>query len=140
MNSTLEPRQKKYSQLRSELNAARGMLSLVAGLREFFREPVTPEKASEEIRRAVETREQRFLYLVRTQVYDLWEGSPYLKLFRMAGCDFADLQTHSRRHELAEEGVYLTQDEFKGGRKWFEERDRLRSQGRIYSCRTPAGD
>ena len=46
------------------------MLSLVAGLREFFREPVTPEKASEEIRRALETREQRFLDLVRTQVYD----------------------------------------------------------------------
>ena len=96
------------------------MLSLVAGLREFFLDPVTPEKASEEIRRAVETREQRFLDLVRTQVYDR-EGSPYLKLFRMAGCDFADLQTHIRRHglektleKLAKEGVYLTQDEFKG--------------------------
>jgi len=96
------------------------MLSLVAGLRGYFRDPVTPEKASEEIRRAVETREQRFLELVRTQVYDR-ETSPYLKLFRMAGCDFADLQSHICRHgleetleKLAEEGVYLTQDEFKG--------------------------
>jgi hypothetical protein len=46
------------------------MLSLVAGLREFFREPVTLDKANEEIKRALETREQRFLDLVRTQVYD----------------------------------------------------------------------
>jgi hypothetical protein len=111
---------KSYSQFGSDLRAARGMLSLVAGLREFFREPVTPEKAKEEIRRAVEFREQTFLDLVRTQVYDR-EGSPYLKLLRMAGCDFADLQTHICRHglektleKLAKEGVYLTQDEFKG--------------------------
>jgi hypothetical protein len=111
---------KSHSQWTSDLRAGRGMLSLVAGLREFFRDPVTPEKAGEEIRRAVETRGQRFLDLVRTQVYDR-EGSPYLKLFRMAGCDFADLQAQMRRHglektleKLTEEGVYLTQDEFKG--------------------------
>lgn len=111
---------KNYSQLGSDLKAARGMLSLVCGLREFFREPVTLEKAKEEIQRALETREQRFLDLVRTQVYDR-EASPYLKLFRMAGCDFADLQTYICRHglektleKLAQEGVYLTQDEFKG--------------------------
>lgn len=120
MNPAFNALKKSCSQFGSDLRAARGMLSLVAGLREFFRDPVTPEKASEEIRRAVETREQRFLDLVRTQVYDR-EGSPYLKLFRMAGCDFADLQTHIRRHglektleKLAKEGVYLTQDEFKG--------------------------
>jgi len=120
MNPSFDILKKNYSQLRSDLRSAQGMLSLVAGLREFFRDPVTPEKASEEIRRAIETREQRFLDLVRTQVYDR-EGSPYLKLFRMAGCDFADLQTLMRRHglektleKLAEAGVYLTQDEFKG--------------------------
>jgi len=39
---------KSYSQLRS----AQGMLSLVAGLREFFREPVTLEKANEEMKSA----------------------------------------------------------------------------------------
>jgi len=39
----------------------------------------------------------------------------------MAGCDFPELQSYVRRHrlkktleKLAEEGVYLTQDEFKG--------------------------
>jgi hypothetical protein len=56
--------------LGSDLVAAKGMLSLVAGLRKFFREPVTLQKANEEIKRALETREQRFLDLVRTQIYD----------------------------------------------------------------------
>jgi hypothetical protein len=111
---------KHYSQLRSELNSVRGMLSLVAGLREFFREPVTLEKTKEEIRRALDNREQRFLDLVQAQVYGR-AGSPYLKLLRMAGCDFADLEALIRKHglenslqRLAEEGVYLTSDEFRG--------------------------
>jgi hypothetical protein len=120
MNPSFDVLRKSYSQLGSDLKAARGMLSLVAGLREFFREPVTLEKAKEEIRRALETREQRFLDLVKSHVYDR-EASPYLKLLRLVGCDFGDLQTHVRRHglektleKLAAEGVYLTQDEFKG--------------------------
>ena len=120
MNSVFTGLKKRYSQLRSDLGAGRGMLSLVAGLREFFREPVTLEKAKEEIRRALETREQRFLDLLRTQVYGR-EGSPYLKLLQMAGCDFADLQTHVGQHglentleKLAREGVYLSSDEFRG--------------------------
>lgn len=120
MNSVFTGLKKRYSQLRSDLGAGRGMLSLVAGLPAFFREPVTLEKANEEMKRALETREQRFLDLVRTQVYD-HQSSPYFKLLRMAGCDFPELQSHVRRHglektleKLAEAGVYLTQDEFKG--------------------------
>jgi len=120
MNPSFDVLRKSYSQLGSDLKAARGMLSLVAGLHEFFREPVTLEKAKEEIRRALETREQRFLDLVKSHVYDR-EASPYLKLLRLVGCDFGDLQTHVRRHglektleKLAAAGVYLTQDEFKG--------------------------
>jgi len=66
MTSAFSGLKKSYSQLRSDLRSAQGMLSLVAGLRQFFRDPITPEKASEKIRRAVETREQRFLDLVRT--------------------------------------------------------------------------
>ena len=92
MNPSFDVLTKSYSQLRSDLRSARGMLSLVAGLREFFREPVTFEKANEKIKRALEMREQGFLDLVRTQVYDL-EGSTYLKLSRMAGCDFPELQS-----------------------------------------------
>src|SRR5262245_38889554 len=120
MNPAFETLKKSYAELGSDLVAAKGMLSLVTGWREFFREPVTLERAEEETKRALEAREQRFLDRVRTQVYDRVD-SPYLKLFRMPCCDFADLQNIVRRHglekslqELAEEGIYLTSDEFKG--------------------------
>ena len=43
MNPRFDVLMKSYSQLRSDLRSARGMRSLVAGLREFFREPVTFE-------------------------------------------------------------------------------------------------
>jgi hypothetical protein len=96
------------------------MLSLIAGLRGFFRQQVTLELANEEIRRELETREQRFLDLVRSQVYDR-ESNPYFKLLALAGCDFADLQSYVRKkglektlEQLAEEGVYLTSEESKG--------------------------
>ncbi|HET9787255.1 MAG TPA: hypothetical protein VFP47_08980, partial [Pyrinomonadaceae bacterium] len=96
------------------------MMSLIAGLRGFFRQQVTLEQANEEIRRELETREQRFLDLVRSRVYDR-ETNPYFKLLALAGCDFADLQSYVRKkglektlERLAEEGVYLTSDEFKG--------------------------
>jgi hypothetical protein len=120
MNPAFETLKKSYAQLGSDLVAAKGMLSLVVGLRKFFREPVTFQKANEEIKRALETREQRFLDLVRTQIYDR-EGSPYLKLLQTAGCDFADIEGHVRRgglektlERLAKAGVYLTSDESKG--------------------------
>jgi hypothetical protein len=96
------------------------MLSLIAGLRGFFRQQVTLEQANEEIRRELETREQRFLDLVRSRVNDR-ETNPYFKLLALAGCDFADLQSYVRKkglektlERLAEDGVYLTSDEFKG--------------------------
>ena len=111
-----------YSQLRSDLRAANlsGMLPLAKGLREFFREQITLERANEEVKRALDNREQRFLELVRSQIYEC-SNSPYLKLLKVAGCDFSDLRTHVHRYglektleRLAGEEVYLTADEFKG--------------------------
>jgi len=113
---------KSLSQLRSDLRAANlgGMVSLAKGLREFFSEQITLAQATEHIKRALANREQSFLDLARTQIFNR-PSSPYLKLLRIAGCDFADLQTHVHQHgleksleKLAEEGVYLTSDEFKG--------------------------
>ncbi len=88
--------------------------------------------AEEKIKRDLERREENFLEVARTQIYERRE-SPYLKLLRPAGCEFADLQAHVRQHglertleKLAEEGVYLTSDEFRGkkevrrGRKSFQ--------------------
>jgi hypothetical protein len=51
------------------------------------------------MKRALETREQRFLDLVRAQVYDR-EAVLISNCFRMAGCDFPELQSYVRRHRL----------------------------------------
>jgi hypothetical protein len=93
---------------------------LAAALPRFFRERITLRQAEEKIKRLVETREERFLELVRSEVYER-PGSPYIPLLKYAGCEFFDLQTHVNRYgleaslaKLAGEGVYLTSDEFKG--------------------------
>ena len=98
----------------------RGRLSLATGVRDFLRERVTVRQAEEEIKRALDRREQNFLELVRARIYEVPE-SPYLKLLQFAGCEFSDLRAHVHRHgiartleQLAREGVYLTSDEFKG--------------------------
>lgn len=89
-------------------------------LPEFFRERITLHQAEEEIKRALESREERFLELTRSQIYAR-PNSPYLKLLKIAGCEFADLQAQVHRdglektlERLATQGVYLTSDEFKG--------------------------
>jgi hypothetical protein len=109
-----------YSQLRSDLKKVKGTLALIGSLRSYLRERVTVEQAREEIKKALQSREERFLELVHTRVYQV-PNSPYLKLLKFAGCDFCDLESHVRRHglertleQLAREGVYLTAAEFKG--------------------------
>ena len=120
MNAGFDILKKGYSQFRSDLAAARGMLLLVADLRRFLRERMTLKQAEEEIKRAVDSRQENFLELLRTKVYER-PSSPYLKLLKIAGCEYSDLRTEVRRygleealHRLATEGVYLTSDEFKG--------------------------
>jgi len=107
-------------QLRSDLRKVKSALVLVAALPQFFRDQITVQRAEEEIKRLLDTRVERFLELVRTQIYER-PASPYLRLLNHAGCDFSDLQTQVHRHGLEEtlvrlagEGVYLTPDEFKG--------------------------
>jgi hypothetical protein len=120
MKTSFDVLNKGYSQFRSDLGAARGMLLLVSDLRKFLRERITPEQAEEEIKRAVESRQENFLELLRTKVYER-PSSPYLKLLKIAGCEYSDLRTEVLRYgveaalrRLAGEGVYLTSDEFKG--------------------------
>jgi hypothetical protein len=112
---------KHYRQLGSDLRAGvKETFKLARALPAFMRERVTVQRAEEEIKRALERRNENFLNVARTQIYER-PNSPYLKLLRVAGCDFADLQNHVLRHgleasldRLAQEGVYLTADEFKG--------------------------
>jgi hypothetical protein len=119
-----------YHQLQSDLvNVARS-LRLATALPGFFHKRITLHEAEEKTKRLLETRAERFLDLVRSQVYER-PGSPYLALLGNAGCEFSDLETsvncrglEDTLTRLAGEGVYLTSEEFKGkkevirGRLW----------------------
>ncbi len=109
-----------YRQVRAGLGRIKSALVLAAALPRYFRHPITVQQAEEETKRLLDTRVERFLELVRTQIYDC-PGSPYLRLLKHAGCELSDLQTQVHRHGLEEtlvrlagEGVYLTSEEFKG--------------------------
>jgi hypothetical protein len=113
----MPPVKKYYREMNSKLNE---IASLGRALPSFFREPVTVQMAEDQIKRDMDRREENFLELVRAQIYERSSGL-YLKLFQIAGCDFGDLRTQVRRHgldatlkQLAEEGVYITSDEYKG--------------------------
>jgi hypothetical protein len=89
-------------------------------VRRFLSETIALERAQEVIRASVADREDRFLGIVRARVYER-PSSPFLKLLRRCGCDYADLEREVRRcgleatlERLAGEGVYLTADEAKG--------------------------
>jgi hypothetical protein len=90
------------------------------------------EQAQEEIKKALDGREEGFLELVRTQIYER-RTSPYLRLLKLAGCEFSDLQVHVHSHglektldQLARQGVYLTSDEFKGKKEVVRGRESFR--------------
>ena len=110
----------RYHQLKSDLHNIRHSSRLGAALPKFFREPISLQQAERMTKRLIATRQDRFLELARSQIYG-WPGSPYLSLLRRAGCEFSDLEANVHRSgleatlaKLAEEGVYLTSDEFKG--------------------------
>jgi hypothetical protein len=101
-------------------NYAAGIFTLAKSLREFLRERITVGQAEEEIKRALERREEGFLEAAAAQIYRR-PASPYLKLLKHAGCELSDLRAQVYHHgmektleRLAREGVYLTSDEFKG--------------------------
>lgn len=93
---------------------------LLLPLTRFFRERLALSRVAEEIKRAVARRDEAFLDIVRERIYGR-SASPYLKLLKYAGCAYADIEAHVRRHgldetltRLAGEGVYFTAEEFKG--------------------------
>jgi hypothetical protein len=112
---------RSYHDLKSELRERlRQNYRLAKALPGFLRDVITPAEAQESIRRLLGDREKRFLELARTRIYAC-PTSPYLKLLRIAGCEFSDLEALLRRHgleaslaALARQGVYLTVEEFKG--------------------------
>jgi hypothetical protein len=101
-------------------NGLVGMYGLARALPVFLRERITVRQAEEEIKNAVRRRGETFLESARTLIYAN-PSSLYLRLLRIAGCDFSDLRAQvladgleATLERLAREGVYLTSDEFKG--------------------------
>ena len=112
-----------YQRLKSDVLTVKSALAVAVALPQFFRKQITPQHAEEETKRLLDTRVERFLELVRTQIYKR-PDSAYLRLLKLAGCEFSDFQTHVHHHgleetlvKLANEGVYLTSDEYKGKRE-----------------------
>lgn len=90
------------------------------GLRRFLREKATLESAKATLLHDLEHREDRFLSLVRRGVFG-YAKSPYLPLFELAQCRYADVEEMVRSKgldpallALREAGVYVTFEECKG--------------------------
>jgi phenylacetate-coenzyme A ligase PaaK-like adenylate-forming protein len=93
---------------------------LARDLPPFLRRPLSVDVARERVRAGLAQREARFLDLVDRVVYRQ-PRSPYRQLLAHAGCEPGDLRTMVRGEglegalgRLADAGVYVTFDEFKG--------------------------
>ena len=90
------------------------------GLRKFLKEPITLEQSRQIIKQRLENREKNLLTTAKKAIYEN-ENSPYLKLLRLAGCEYGDLERmvcsdgiEPALCKLREEGVYVSIEEFKG--------------------------
>lgn len=90
------------------------------GLKSFLEEPVSLQQSKEIIRNRLQNREEIFCVVVKKAIYG-YEASPYLKLLRMAGCEYGDFEQmvladgiEQALSKLQKDGVYVTVEEFKG--------------------------
>src|SRR5947207_4439466 len=96
---------------------------LTRDLGPFLLAAVRHDQALEIVRRRLAGRADRFVDMVEWAIHH-HPRSPYLQLLRAAGCELGDLRALVARDGLegtlgclAEAGVYLTFDEFKGRRE-----------------------
>lgn len=80
----------------------------------------TARNARDVVRRGLEERGKNFLELAKGAIFES-DSNPYRRLFRWAGCEYADLERavatqglETTLEHLHREGVFLTHDEFKG--------------------------
>jgi hypothetical protein len=90
------------------------------GLRRYLQSPLSMAEARTIIRLRMDERESNFLRLVERGVFG-YPRSPFLPLFKLAGCAIGDLRDMVRSkglektlRELQRAGVYVTFEEFKG--------------------------
>ncbi len=86
----------------------------------ILRRPIRAAEAYAKLGAELEQRQEDFLGLVREGIFAN-DRSPYLKLFRHAGCEFEDIETLVHREGIEDTllalfrmGVYLTVNELKG--------------------------
>ncbi len=87
-------------------------------MRRHMRSPLDPDPEAT-VRYYMQHREEHFLGLARKVISR--PAHPYAQLFDVAGCTYADLENGVRNNglektleSLLDEGVYVTQDEFRG--------------------------
>lgn len=90
------------------------------GLREYLRNPLTLEQSKVIIKSRLERRVDTFLSILKKGVYEN-DKSPYLKLLKLAGCEYEDIEAKVRADgieaslkKLSEEGVWLSLEQFEG--------------------------
>lgn len=98
----------------------RGFLRLAVGLRPFLSQTIAAEEARKSVVEWVNTREDRLLEKIEHAVFG-FSASPYLKLFRAAGCEWGDVQRLVRADgvegalkQLLNAGIYVSWDEMRG--------------------------
>src|SRR5690348_11347123 len=79
---------------------------LAKALPDFLREPIAPALAEQRIRGLLADRDRRFLQIAQTRIFSC-PTSPYLKLLRIAGCTFSDLEDQVRRNGLEDTLAFL---------------------------------
>jgi len=96
---------------------------LALDLRWFLRGTITLEESKQVITDRLRHRDQNFLNLVKKGIYGNLR-SPYLKLLKVAGCEFGDIELLVRQNgleatlnKLLVAGVYIGWEEFKGKRE-----------------------
>ena len=96
------------------------LYSFYQELYRFLGEKITLEESRGIITQRLKKREEMFLEFIKEKIYEK-EDSPYLKLMKTTGLEFKDIESfvasrciEGALKELAERGVYLTIDEFKG--------------------------
>ena len=105
---------------------------LAFDLRDFLKERISLEQSKQVLSDRLQNRGRNFLSLVKKSIYDN-PRSPYLKLLRVAGCEFGDIEAavnkdgvESTLQKLLAEGVYLSWEEFKGKRDIIRGTNRFR--------------
>jgi hypothetical protein len=95
-------------------------LRLASDVKGFLREPISVEAAKAHVGQGMRSRDPAFLRMIERAIFGN-PSSPYLELFRAAGCEFGDVERLVRRHgieetlhQLLKAGIYVTFDEFKG--------------------------